>query len=349
MSRKRTLTRHPRGGVLILTALLLPVLLGFAALAVDIAYFHVVRNELRNDADAAVLAGARYLYSGGGNAPDWAMASQQALLAVALNRAAGQPLSQATVRVGYWNVSGSPGDLQLLPMTPTANDVPALEVTVARAAGQNGGPVSTFFARIWGRDFQALSATATAGPTSPGSMDAGSAFPFVMPQCMFDTYWNTGTYPPGPRNDPRTGRPYVFQLGSTYHYSTCTSGNWTSFLLNTNNVPTIRTLIANGNPSPLQVGQNIWVQPGTSTTLFQTVAACSAAGTRACEYVAVPVVQTVETHSLAAIRAFACLRILNAVSNQQYIQAEMSTQCPPTSSSGLGPGYGVVSPPSLFR
>ncbi len=346
---QKILARHQRGGVAILTALLVPVFLGFAALAIDIAYFHVVRNELRNDADAAALAGARYLYSGGGHAPNWAMASQQAVLAVALNRAAGQPLSQATVRVGYWNLLNNPGHLQPLPMTPTANDVPAVEVTVARAVGYNGGPVQTFFARIWGRDFQPLSATAMAGPTSPDSMGAGAAFPFVMPQCMFDTYWNASTYPPGPRNDPSTGRPYVFQLGSTYHYSTCTSGNWTSFLLNTNNVPTIRTLIANGNPSPLQIGQNIWVQPGTRTTLFQTVAACSAAGTRACEYVALPVVQNVETHRLAPIRAFACLRILNAIPNQQYIQAEMSTQCPPASSSGLGLGYGIVSPPSLFR
>lgn len=339
--------KSQRGGVSLMAVLLTPVLLGFAALAVDIAYFHVVRNELRNDADAAALAGARYLYSSGATSPNWTLAAQQAQSAISLNRAANQPLSQGTAQVGYWSLANLSGSMQPLPMTPTALDAPAVQVTVSRAAGQNGGPVSTFFARIWGRRTQPLSATAIAGPTSPSTLDSGMVFPFVMTQCMFDTYWNASSFPPGPHSNPATNRPYVFQLGSAYHYGACSSGEWTSFLSDDNNVPTIRDLIASKNPSALNIGQRTWVQTGTKTALFQTTAACSAAGNRRCEFVVVPVVQNVDTHNNATILAFACMRIRNAAPH--YIEAEMSTQCPTPASGGFGTTYGIVSPPSLFR
>jgi Flp pilus assembly protein TadG len=338
-----------RGSVSVLTVLMLPVMLAFAALAVDIAYFQVVRSELQNDADAAAMAGARYLYSGGAVTPNWSAAAQAAQSAIALNSAAGRGLSQGTVQTGYWNMANSPWSLQSLPMVPTVNDAPAVQVTVAKATGQNQGPVQTFFARILGIFTQPLQATAVAGPTSPNTIDSGVIFPFVMTRCMYDTYWNSNTYPPGPRSDPRTNRPYVFNLGSTYHYGPCSSGQWTSLLVDSNNVPTIRDLISNRNPQALSIGQSIWVQPGTMTTLYQTTQACSAAGTRSCEYVVIAIVDNIDTHNHAPIRAFACLRFLNAVSNRQYIQAEMSASCSVPSSSGIGTNYGVVSPPSLFR
>lgn len=58
---------HPRvikdqnGFALVLLGLTIVVLLGFAALAVDIGYLYAARNELQNAADAAALAGAREL------------------------------------------------------------------------------------------------------------------------------------------------------------------------------------------------------------------------------------------------------------------------------------------------
>lgn len=338
-----------RGSVSLLTVVILPVMLGLAALAVDLAYFHVVRTELQNDADAAALAGARYLYTAGSLTPDWSAAAQRAQSSIALNSAAGQGLSQGTIQTGYWNVAQSPWVLQPLPMVPTANDAPAVQVTVARATGQNQGPVQTFFARIWGIFTQPLQATAVAGPTSPDTINNGVLFPFVMSRCMYDTYWNSNTYPPGPRSDPLTNQPYVFSLGSTYHYGPCSSGQWTSLLVDSNSVPTIRDLISNRSPEALSIGQSIWIQPGTMTTLYQTTRACSAAGNRSCEYVVIAIVDTVDTHNHAPIRAFACLHILNAVGAQQYIRAEMSSGCSVPASGGSGPNYGVVSPPSLFR
>ncbi len=51
------------GAVLVLVALLLVVIIGMAAMAIDIGHLMVVRNELRNAADAGALAGARVLYT----------------------------------------------------------------------------------------------------------------------------------------------------------------------------------------------------------------------------------------------------------------------------------------------
>src|SRR5512147_479080 len=52
------------GGVLVLVAIMLIVFLGMAAFALDVGHLMIVRNELRNAADAGSLAGARQLYSG---------------------------------------------------------------------------------------------------------------------------------------------------------------------------------------------------------------------------------------------------------------------------------------------
>jgi len=52
--------RDQQGVTVILVAVLLSVLLGFTALAIDLSHLYVVRNELQNSADAGALAGARF-------------------------------------------------------------------------------------------------------------------------------------------------------------------------------------------------------------------------------------------------------------------------------------------------
>ena len=54
--------KSEKGVTLVYVALLLVVFLGMAALAVDVGYLMVSKNELQNAADAAALAGASYLY-----------------------------------------------------------------------------------------------------------------------------------------------------------------------------------------------------------------------------------------------------------------------------------------------
>ena len=338
-----------RGAVAPLVALLLPVLIASAAFAIDLAYVHVVRNEMQNDADAAALAGAHALVDPNGGAVRWADATAQAQQSVSLNRAAGQPLSDALVQTGYWNLTGKPAGLQAQSLVPSVWDAPAVAVTVRKAAGQNQGPAQTFFARFWqilGIDQQV---TATAAPSSPGMMQPGGIFPLAMAQCMYDSYWDRSVYPPRPRIDPTTGKPYVFKIGSGYHYGVCSSGEWTSLLNDANDVGTIRQLITQGNPVSLEMGQSIWIEPGSKSSLYQTVQNCSVAGDHSCEYVVVPTVTQTDNHALSPITGFACLHILDANGGQKYVLAEMSNRCNSSLSGGAGPNYGVLQPPSLVQ
>jgi len=61
------LLKEEDGVSAIIIALIFMVLLGVAALALDIAHLAVVKNELQNAADAGALAGARVLYNGDGS------------------------------------------------------------------------------------------------------------------------------------------------------------------------------------------------------------------------------------------------------------------------------------------
>jgi hypothetical protein len=234
-------------------------------------------------------------------------------------------------------------------MVPKAYDAPAIQVSVAKSASANDGEVPTFFARYWGITSRPMQASAVAGLSSPGSILPGGVFPMVIAQCLYDNYWNFNTTPAGPKLDPATGKPYIFKIGSAYQYATCASGEWTSLLIDSNSASDINTLIANGNPVELSIGQSIWVQTGAKAAVYGAAQACSVAGNKKCEYVTIPVVNVVTSHTRTPITAFACLHILDANQGAKYIQVEMSTKCKAPWGNGIGPNYGVVSPPSLFR
>ena len=130
----KTHPRAERGAVTVLVAFIIPVFLGIAALVIDVAYVQIVRNELQNDADAAALAGAQHLRGTTSATPQWSTAETRAFDAIAFNAADGKMLSTGTVQSGYWNPKQVNAALQLLPMTPTANDVPAVQVTLTPKA-----------------------------------------------------------------------------------------------------------------------------------------------------------------------------------------------------------------------
>ena len=338
-----------RGSISILVAFLLPLFLGLAAFAIDIVYLHVARNELQNDADAAALAGANHFFDGTNPTPRWSLAEQKAQEAIGLNAVTGKALETGSVATGYWSLVDTPKVLQGLPMVPKAYDAPAVQVTVTKDANHNDGEVRTFFARYWGLLSRPMQASAVAGPSSPGTIKPGGVFPMVIAQCLYDNYWDFNATPGGPKLDPATGKPYVFKLGTDYQYATCSSGEWTSLLQDLNSADAINTFIEDGNPVSLSIGQAIWIQTGVKAKLYQTTRNCSAAGDKSCEYVVVPTVSQIDTHTRSSVIAFACLHILNANQGQKYIMAEMSTQCKAPWGSGVGPNYGVVSPPRLFQ
>ncbi|WP_337442034.1 pilus assembly protein TadG-related protein [Cupriavidus necator] len=353
------------GAIAIMAALSLTMLLGFAALAIDVANLYVVRNELQNAADAAALAGVPCVYPRSGclntkvKAPDWGTAQQKATASISMNSSSKSNLADGVVEYGYWNITRSPVGLQSPATKPGANDYPAIKVTISKAAGVNGGPVLTYFARIFGVNSASVGATAVAVVSSPGYVGKGGLFPVALNSCLFAKatgYWDTTT---GTAiNDPATKAPYIFQIQSTYKSTDpCHAGQWTSFNTDANDVPTIRGFIANGNDAQLGDGNVTWIQPGVKDSLFDdpsgqhpSVNGCSAAGNKSCEYVIVPVVDNIDTHAKVPVVAFACLHILSASKKDKAITVQLEDKpdhCQASNSGGGGTAYGAVTPPRL--
>lgn len=341
----KVIPRKQRGVVSLLFALLLPVLLAFGTFLIDYPYALVVRQQMQLAADAAALAGARYLYEGG--SPNWTQAADETAKALSLNTVDQLALQADAVDLGYWNATSRVW--QPTTISPTAWDIPAVRVQVSRSSGRNGGDVKTIFANWVGVSGWPVSVISVAGRPSPSTLEPGVVFPVVMSQCMFDKYWNASSSPPGPKLDRSTGKPYVFQLG-TKTYSSCASGEWTSLNVDSNSTSVIQNLILKRNPFALSIGDLIWIEPGSKTSLNNTVNACSTAGDKTCQYVLIPLAVDITTHAHNLITGFACIEILSAVGGSSgYISVQMSTRCPTPMSSGLGSGYGVLSPPALFQ
>lgn len=144
-------TGDDRGSVLPLVGLSLMVLLGFAALAIDVTHQRALDAQLEATADAAALAGASRL-------PDEAKAREAALGYAERNMPAAQHgtvLADDDIVFGTWYEETR----MFIAGGPVSN---AVQVTTRRSA-QNGNPAPTFFMRIFGRHQADLSAQSLAG------------------------------------------------------------------------------------------------------------------------------------------------------------------------------------------
>ena len=350
--RVRHEAQRQRGAIAVIVALLLSVLLGFCALAVDIALGFVVRSELQNAADAAALAGAAKLFDPAAPATslDWSGATTAAANAVALNQSSGITLEDATVVPGYWSVTGGSGELQSLPATPAAGDAPAVLVTVRRVDGENGGPLPLHFARFLGITSMPVVASAVAAVAPPGAVGEGVLFPLAVSACLYRNYWDATTHPPGPKNDPGTGQPYVFRIGPGYTYGSCMPGTWTSFGTDASSAGALQVLMDSRNPALLKTASLVWTQTTTDDSLYQAVDACSVRGSGECATVIVPVVENVSAHTQDSITGFACLRLVLAESGaDNYVQAVMSRHCKTRNAGGFGADYGAQATARLVR
>jgi len=311
-----------------------------AAFSIDIGHTLLVRYELQNAADAAALAGANSLLPGNPN-PQWSVAQDNAASAVSLNSSDGVKLTTASVQSGFWNLTGFPAGMQASTISPGTYDNPAVQVTVSRAAGVNGGPVSFFFAPLFGVNNGPVTATAVAVVSAPGSIAPGGLFPVAIGQCIYEQYWNSQAG--SPTIDPSTGQPYTVQIGNGALSNGCEAGQWTSFQTDRNDVPTVRGLMQNGNPTALSIGDSIWIQNGVKTTLYSSVPANTD--------VLVPVVVQV-TSGNAAIVGFAAFHIDSAVGGSgKYIQGHFIAAYEITTGGAAqaGPYYGAYVPPRLAQ
>jgi len=164
--------RQPRfstarsGAVTVMVAVLLVVLLGCAALAVDIGQLYVARTELQRAADSAALAGAsalgralaspfgEYLFANDiySRAEAYAQLNNCVLQGVALSR-------NTDITIGYLaDPHDLNGNLQILPL----DQCNAVRVLAHRSASNAAGKVPLFFAPIWGINSSEVSASAIA-------------------------------------------------------------------------------------------------------------------------------------------------------------------------------------------
>ena len=137
------MVRGNRGQVLVLVALAIFVLLGFAALGIDVGFMYSVRHELQRSADAGALAGAsRWIEPGS----EWSSNPSDPVMVASMERAK----DYATMD----QVATNPLDRT----SEVAVDFPSqdrIRVTTQRT-------VPLFFARVLGRNNRLIRATAVA-------------------------------------------------------------------------------------------------------------------------------------------------------------------------------------------
>jgi Flp pilus assembly protein TadG len=239
------------GAISIVIALLLPVLFGFAGLAVDMGHSYAVKSQLKNAADAGALRGARVLvpYTGSPGTPNWALALSKAPEAVNLNRADNKQLTDSEVTYGYWSFTTSPPSLQSAGIAPTANDFPAVRVTVSKSAGKNDGPISMYLASLLGVLPANVGATSVAIISFPTAMPPGGLKPMVATTDIINKYWNL----------PGTVQ---FKLGEPDKKDTVNDTMWSTFKVDDNSNAYTKELILTGNPTDIYIGDSVYLQPG---------------------------------------------------------------------------------------
>ncbi len=189
MTRLRSLLRRAAGrhGItVVFVALTMIVLLGVAALAVDVGYAYVVRGELQNAADSAALAGAQVLYINNGTAVN------PGANAVASDYATRHQSENATVVVesvtrGHWSFGlgglargfyENEGTLEPVPLwdvttealDANVNFINAVQVVTIRRAD-----AAPFFASVLGRGAPFVRTTAVGYIGFAGTLEEGVA------------------------------------------------------------------------------------------------------------------------------------------------------------------------------
>ena len=276
--------RDQQGVTVILVAVLLSVLLGFTALAIDLSHLYVVRNELQNSADAGALAGARFLYNDDGAAVNPG-ANLIAYNAARDNRALA---ITGVVPVDVNWSGGNGGDVQrghwsFTTRTFTVNDYTGAPVLWGRSwqeldadpsfinavrvvARRQATPAASFFARIFGYQNFQLSAEAVAylgfaGSLMPEEADQPIA---ICIQSILDVNNNYNC---------NIGR----MLNSGSDPNTANTGAWTNFTqpCQTANVPSLRPLICgSGNAESLGYFEGIGTVNGVQDTIFRDLESC---------------------------------------------------------------------------
>jgi len=139
----------PKGAILVLVAIVLPVIALMAAFAIDVAWMQLVNTELRTATDAASRAGAKVLSV----AQDTDAARAAALDAASRNLVAGEPMLLAAGDVQFGRSTQATANSRFQFTAANSGVLNAIHVDGRRTQSSPGGPVNLFFARVIGKDF----------------------------------------------------------------------------------------------------------------------------------------------------------------------------------------------------
>ncbi|MGW8223175.1 MAG: pilus assembly protein TadG-related protein [Syntrophobacteria bacterium] len=279
----RSILTNQQGATAIIVGLMLIVLVGFLALAIDVGYVYVAQNELQNAADAGALAGARFLINPDGTintnanqiGHDAATSNESTNIPVEVNWSGG---NIGDVQRGHWSFATrtfTPNDSTTQTslwfrtkedLDADLNFINAVRVVTRRESQ----PVNMFLAGIFGHDTMVVVTDAVAyigfaGNMSVSEVDQPIA---ICAQSLTDEY---GT----PNCD--VGR----MINSGDNLDTYQTGGWTSFdqespCTGGTNANEVKSLVCNTSNSTLslKVGQNMATQGGQIQSAFTELYNC---------------------------------------------------------------------------
>jgi len=162
--------RGERGAIIILAALVMIVVLGAAALAIDVGVLYTARTQCQNAADSGALACAGYMLTLNNlNAGAVSKLKNKGVEYANLNKVLSQPVTITSANV-------------------TVNlGLKRCKVCVPRTAA-SGNPVPTYFARVWNRYSADVSACATAEIAN--AQTSNCIKPWALPDAFDDANGN---------------------------------------------------------------------------------------------------------------------------------------------------------------
>ncbi|BEQ13672.1 pilus assembly protein TadG-related protein [Desulfoferula mesophila] len=237
-----------KGVVAVVVALVLVVLIGMAAMAIDIGYWFSSKSECQNAADAAALAGASKLLTWNTTTMDVTGVDPTAAFAEAKtfslsNQNAGTSLDilENDCLMGWWDfASRSLDPSRTFPMTATTtdpDDVTAFRVHVRRDATMNL-PITSFFASIFGINQVNIDVVATAYLGWVSNVNEGDVeLPIALiADAVADG--SSGEY------TPRCGQELTFRSENTE------TAEWTNFFDSPTNDVDIRRYVTGAKTAP---------------------------------------------------------------------------------------------------
>lgn len=282
----KTKTNHisgQKGATAVYVALSLFALVGFSALAIDLAHLFVARNELQNAADAGALAGANVLIfrdpgtpigtvNPGANsvAREIAMANTSEQTNVEVNWASG---NTGDVQRGHWafhnrtfteNPSLDAADVNNSTFDQLDRDlnfVNAVQVVARRQAF----PVASFFARIFGFNSFQMSADAVAYVGFSGGQINADELDQPIAICRQAVTESDGSF--------TCYRGRMINSGANTGHQT---GGWTNFSqpCTTANASSVRPLVCVGNTTSVNTGYEMGTVGGMEQNVFNSVERC---------------------------------------------------------------------------